>query len=68
MINYITKDNEKYKNNAMKKKIQSVFFISKKINCSFNFLKWSIKWSLANQDGNHLMATKYQVPKQIKTF
>jgi hypothetical protein len=26
MINYITKENEKYKNNVMKKKIQSVFF------------------------------------------
>jgi hypothetical protein len=30
MINYITKDNEKYKNNVMKKKIQSVFFYFEK--------------------------------------
>jgi hypothetical protein len=26
MINYIKKDNEKYKNNVVKKKIQNVFF------------------------------------------
>jgi len=30
MINYITKDNEKYKNNVMKTKIQNVFFGHKK--------------------------------------
>jgi hypothetical protein len=68
MINYITKKNEKYKNNVMKKKFKVFFFTLKKIKCSFNFLRWSIKWSLANHDGNHLMATKYQVSKQIKSF
>jgi hypothetical protein len=30
MINYIRKDNEKYKNNVMKTKIQNVFFGHKK--------------------------------------
>jgi hypothetical protein len=30
----------------------------KKIGCSPNFLRWSIKWSLVLQDRNHLVATK----------
>jgi hypothetical protein len=59
MINYIKKDNEKYKNNAMKNKFSKCYFlVSKKIECSPNFPKWSIKWSLVVQGGNHLMATK----------
>lgn len=32
--------------------------MSKKIGCSPNFLRWSIKWSLVFQDENHLVATK----------
>lgn len=63
MINYIKKNNEKYKNDVMKKNSKCVFLL-KKIGCSFNFLRWSIKQSLTIQDRNHLVATKYQVSKQ----
>ncbi len=60
MLNYIRKDNEKYRNNVMKNKFSMCFFLTlKKIGCSLSNLKWSIRWSLEVQDGNHLVATKY---------
>jgi hypothetical protein len=59
MINYIRKNNEKYKNNVVKNKFSKCFFLAlKKIGCAPNFLRWSINWSLAPQDGNHLVVTK----------
>ncbi len=59
MIKYIKKDNEKYKNNVMKLVFAKCFFLMlKKIGCSLNFLKWTIKWSLPVKDGKHLVATK----------
>jgi hypothetical protein len=57
MINYIKKDNEKYKNNVMKNKFSKYYFwMLKKIGCSLNFLRWSIRWSLTIRDVNHLVA------------
>jgi hypothetical protein len=59
MINYIRKDNEKLKSNVMKNKFSKCSFLtSKKIECLFNFMTWSFKWSLIVQDGNRLMATQ----------
>jgi len=59
MINYIRKDNEKYKNNVMKNKFSNLFLLPlKKIGCSPYFLRWSIKWFLVLQDRNHMVAIR----------
>jgi len=50
MINYIRKNNENKISNCS-------ILASKKIERSFNFLKWSIRWSPVIQNGNHLVAT-----------
>ncbi len=43
----------------MKNKFSICFFLTlKKIRCSFNFLKWSMRWSLIVQDGKRLVATR----------
>jgi hypothetical protein len=60
MINYIRKDNEKFKNNVVKTTFSKWFFLAlKPIGCSLNFLIWSIKWSLVFQDRNHPVAIGY---------
>jgi hypothetical protein len=43
----------------MKNKFSIFFLVLKKIGCSPNFMKRSIKWSLELQDGNHLVAAKW---------
>jgi hypothetical protein len=39
------------------KLLELAFYIVKKVKCSPNFMRWSMKWSLVIQDGNHLVAT-----------
>jgi hypothetical protein len=59
MIDYIRKNNGKYKNNVLKNKFSKCYFLMlKKIRCYINFLRWSIRWSFVVHDGTHLVATR----------